>query len=154
MHFPEINQRNSHLHFFMSAMMMSPVDRAPATKPPRECLHSCEGVCDQDPFTRVDDPVKDEYGCWVCPCLGKLSYVIFEYLCLNLICTLWVSSFILCLSELFTVLNKLSNIALLYQTRMNLFCFAFNIFLRILKVAKFRIFPIPVHRISYNYSFQ
>ncbi|KAL5265702.1 hypothetical protein ACHWQZ_G006420 [Mnemiopsis leidyi] len=52
-----------------AAMMMSPVDYNAATEPPRECLKSCAGVCDEDPFTFVDDPVKDEYGCWVCPCL-------------------------------------------------------------------------------------
>lgn len=52
-----------------AAMMMSPVDRTPATDRPTECLKSCAGVCDVDPFTHVDDPVTDEYGCWICPCL-------------------------------------------------------------------------------------
>lgn len=34
-----------------------------------ECLKSCAGVCGDDPFTTVDDPVQDAHGCWICPCL-------------------------------------------------------------------------------------
>jgi len=49
-----------------AAMMMSP-NALPKEDP--ECLHSCAGVCGDDPFTHVADPVQDAHGCWQCPCL-------------------------------------------------------------------------------------
>lgn len=42
----------------------------PVTEPREEsCLMSCDGVCGDDPYTILDDPTRDEYGCWICPCL-------------------------------------------------------------------------------------
>lgn len=53
-----------------AAMMQSPVPWEPVRGDDMpECLHSCAGVCGDDPFTHVADPVQDPHGCWICPCL-------------------------------------------------------------------------------------